>query len=615
MSFRYALAFLAVGLASTAAAEDDIPGLSQVTVTATLSPQPVEDTPSSVTIVTRSDIERLQPHSVPELIAGLTGIAIASAGDLGKASYLLVRGTDPDQVLVLIDGVKIGSATTGAAALEQLPVGQIDRIEIVRGPLSSLYGSGAIGGVIQIFTRHAGPGTKGEPSLLLSGGSHGTYQAQAGYSGSAGNGWYDASVTGLTTNGIPVCARDAPASADCYTTHPRQGDWSDSALVSGGYRWGDLAQLSVDGLRAHTDTKFDGTIYSGNESRELQQVLGSRLALRPLAALHISFAVGQSEDQSVQYFGDSADGYFDTRRNTLSWLNALALAPGEKLTLGSDFEEDTIGSDTAYALTSRHDVGLFGLYQWTRGRGELELSAREDDNQQFGHHATGSAAWGFRVSEALRLWASYGTAFEAPTFNDLYFPDYGNPLLHPEISRSAEVGVSGATGLLGWTLDGYQTRIDEMIEYNPITFAAANIDEVRIRGLEGQLALHAERWRAKVYLTLLDPRDRAPGPTYDAFLPLRPREMARLELDYVVGRVDYGATLYAQDRTFNDPENTQPIGGFATLALRSSFALGAHWMLQGLVQNALDKSYETVLYYNQPGAELFLSLRYTPTVQ
>jgi len=221
------LSFFVAPLVATlpliAVAQQDFSDLNQVIVTASRLAEPLDDAIASVTVITRADIDRLQPRSVDELLSGLAGITVSNDGDLGKTTSVFVRGTNSDHVLVLIDGIKIGSATTGTAAWEQLPVEQIDHIEIVRGPYSSLYGSEAIGGVVQIFTRHGAPGAAGVPSLEVSAGSHGTFLGEAGYSGSVGSGWYNGSASGLYTSGIPICAANAPVTANCYTTTPQQG--------------------------------------------------------------------------------------------------------------------------------------------------------------------------------------------------------------------------------------------------------------------------------------------------------------------------------------------------------------------------------------------------------
>jgi len=603
------VALLSSSCPLVAIAQEDLSDLNQVIVTASRTAEPLAAAIASVTVITRMDIDRLQPHSVDELLAGLAGISFSNNGDLGKTTSIFVRGTNPDHVLLLIDGIKIGSATTGMAAWEQLPVEQIDHIEIVRGPNSSLYGSEAIGGVVQIFTRHGAPGASDVPSLTASGGSHGTYQGELGYSGSARNGWYNLSASGLYTDGIPICIANAPTTADCYTTTPQQGYWSGSVNLSGGYRWHD-ATATLDVLRVDGDTRYDGNSFSGDESRVAQQVLGVSLTVTPLARFGVTFTAGQSLDRSQQYFSGTPIGFFNTRRDTFSWVNQLSLAPAQKLLLGADFEHDTIASDTAYATQSRDDTGVFALYQWLGRHQEVQLSERYDHNQQFGDHFTGSAQWAYRWSDALRLTASYGTAFKAPTFNDLYFPFYGDPTLRPETSRSAEVGLSGRSSVLTWAVNAYQTEINDLIEYNPATFGADNIDRARIRGLEIQLAAQLEAWRALLQVTWLDPRDT--GANYGELLPQRAQFTARLDLDRDFHAFSVGATLFQSGPRYEDPANTQRMGGYGTLDVRAAWRFQPRWELQALLKNALNRDYETVFYYNQPGRSAYLTLRYVP---
>jgi len=613
--FRCLAALLgAVLVPLTASAQNDFsegPSPGSVVVTASRIAEPVTAVVASVTVITRADIERLQPHSVIELLSGLQGISVESTGDLGKSSSVFVRGTNSNHLLVLIDGIKIGSATAGQAALEQLPIDQIDRIEIVRGPRSSLYGSDAIGGIIQIFTRHSAPGAPGRLSFELTGGSHDTWQAQGGYSGSSGPLWYNASASGLYTSGIPLCAAGAPQTAPCFTTDPRQGYWSGSAAVSGGYQLSDTTQVSVDLLRADGDSGYDGTIFGGNESRLVQQVAGVELETAPLERWKLSLTGGQSLDQSKQRFNGADDGFFDTRRETLSWLNDLQLATAQNLLLGVDYEQDTIASDTDFPVKSRHDTGAFGSYRLTPGRMDLEVSLRHDHNQQFGDHVTGAAAAAWRFSDELRLTASWGTAFKAPTFNDLYFPFFGDPALRPETARSAEIGLEGYPGAhTSWAVNAYETTIDDLIEYNPATFAADNIDRARIHGVELRLATEVLGTRAQLYATWLDPRDR--GINDGALLPDRAQETVRLDLDRDFGALTAGTSLIVVGRRFQDPANTQRLGGYATLDLRAGWHFSPLWMLQAHISNALNHDYQTAQYYNQPGFEAFLTLRYIP---
>lgn len=597
-----------------ACAQDDGSNISDsnpVIVTASRIEEPLAATVASVTVVSRADIDRLQPHSVLELLAGLPGIFVSATGDLGKSFSLFMRGTNPNHVLVLIDGIKIGSATTGQAALEQLPVEQIERIEIVRGPRSSLYGSDAIGGIIQIFTRHGAPGVAGQPSFELTGGSHDTWQAQGGYSGSSGPLWYNASASGLYTSGIPICAGGAPASAPCHTTEPRQGDWSGSAAVSGGYQLNDATRVSVDWLRANGDNRYDGDIFSGNESHVVQQAAGIELQTAPLPRWGTSLTAGQSLDESAQLYDGAPDGFFDSRRETLSWLNDVRIARAQDLLVGADYERDTVGSDTGYAVRSREDTGTFGSYRLTPGRLDFEVSARYDHNQQFGDHTTGAAGAAWRVTNDLRLTASWGSSFKAPTFNDLYFPFFGNPALRPETARSAEVGIEGKIATnTEWSVNSYQTTIEHLIEYNPVTFAADNIDRARIRGVELRLMTEIAGAQVRLYTTWLDPIDR--GVNRGAVLPERAEESVRLDLDRDFGAFTAGTSLAVAGRRFEDPANTERLGGYTTVDLRAGWHFDPLWLLQARISNALDRDYETVLYYNQPRFGAFLTLRYTP---
>ncbi|MDE2450000.1 MAG: TonB-dependent receptor, partial [Gammaproteobacteria bacterium] len=397
----------------------------------------------------------------------------------------------------------------------------------------------------------------------------------------------------------------------CYTTEPRQGYRSGSAAVSGGYQLSDATRVSVDWLRANGDTQYDGDIYSGNESRVVQQAAGIELQTAPLPRWRMSLTSGQSLDESAQLFDGAPDGFFDTRRETLSWLNDLRVATGQNLLLGVDYEQDTIGSGIDYAVRSRADTGAFGSYRFTPGRVDLEVSARHDHNQQFGDHTTGAAAAAWGLTDGLRLTASWGTAFKAPTFNDLFFPFFGNPALRPETSRSTEVGIEGdGEARTEWGVNAYETTVDDLIEYNPVTFAADNIDRARIRGVELHVATEIAGTHAQLYTTWLRPRDQ--GTNQGAVLPERAEESVRLDLDRDFGRFTAGTSLALVGRRFEDPANSERLGGYTTLDLRAGWHLSRLWLLQARISNALNRDYETVLYYDQPRFGAFLTLRFIP---
>ncbi len=608
-------ALLACTISAHAADQNDAIALNPVVVTATRTPVTVEDSLSSISVLTRADIERLQPMSVSDLLAGLPGVSFASTGGLGQPTSLFLRGTNSSHTLVLIDGVRIGSVGNGLAAFEQLPVEQIERVEIVRGPRSSLYGADAIGGVIQIFTRHGSRDGGLKPSFSLTAGSEKLLRGQAGLSGGSEQGWYNLSVGKQVTRGINACRVGAgQVFAGCFTDEPdRDGYRNQNLVLNGGYRWDNGAQITASWLRSLGEVHFDGSFQ--NRSRTVQQTAGSAFSINPLQAWTSTLSVGQNLDRYDNYKNEAFTGYIYSRRNQASWQNDITLADNQLLTLGVDWQHEHIDSDTGFLANRRRDTGTFAQYQGTFGQHEVALSARRDDNNQYGDHNTGALAWGYHFDGGLKLTASYGSAFHAPTFNDLYFPfGSGNPDLAPEKSRSAELGLSQQTNRWSWALNAYQTRIDQLISLDN-NFYPRNISQARIRGVEGQLGVDLGGWQLHGYLTWLQPRNEDGGPNDANVLPRRPEQTARLDLDRRLGAFGLGATINAAGHSYDDAANTHRLGGYATTDVRASWHFAPAWQVEARLANAFDRHYETVWYFNQSGRSVFLTLRYSPTTR
>jgi vitamin B12 transporter len=595
-----------------AGAAQDPATLSPVIVTATRTAITVDDALSSVSVITRDDIERLQPVSLIDLLEGLPGVSFAQAGGLGQQSSLFLRGTNSTHTLLLIDGVRVGTVSAGIPAFEQLPLDQIERIEVVRGPRSSLYGADAIGGVIQIFTRR---GTRGgfAPSLSVSAGSRGYTDGQFGVGGGDRHAWYNLSVGSQYTRGINACrVGAAEAFAGCFVDEPDADAFRNTnALASAGYRWDNGTELSATWLHSKSYIEFDGAPY-GNQAHNRQQVAGAQLSFAPLQAWKVTLGAGQSLDDSHVYNDAAFTRYGDSRRNQASWQNDLSLAADQLLTVGLDWQQEHLSSDTGYLADSRSDTGAYAQYQGSFGPHEVQLSLRHDDNQQFGGHTTGAAAWGYAFAHGVRLSASWGSAFHAPTFNDLYYPyGIGNPQLQPETSRSAELGLAQQQADWHWALNAYQTTIDQLISLDANYFPR-NISRARIRGLEAQLGTALAGWRVNGYLTLQRPLNRDGGLNDGHLLPRRPERSARVELDRRFGPLGVGATVLAAGNRYDDLANQRRLGGYATTDLRASYAFAAGWQVEARLANAFNRRYETVYYFNQPGRSWYLTLRYTP---
>lgn len=571
-------------------------------VTATRTAQTADQALASVTVITREEIERKQAQTVAELLEQTPGVVVSNNGGRGKPTSLFLRGTNSDHVLVLIDGIKQGSATSGAVAFQDLAPEQIERIEIVRGPRSSLYGSEAIGGVIQIFTRKGTEGFK--PRFSVGAGSDDSREVTLGASGGNGAGWYNLSVSDYSTDGFDA-QEDAEFDDDGYDNR--------SYALRGGYRFSEQVEAELFWIRNEGDNEFDG---SPNEGRSRIQTIGAVIGVNPTENWDIELRLGQSRDESSNYKDGVWSSSYDTERDTASFQSSHNLNALSNLTWGVDYQDDQIFVDdiyeTEYKVTSRDNTGVFGLYQLYLGKHDLAFSLRQDDNEQFGEHTTGSVAWGVELPRNFRFTASYGTAFNAPTFNDLYYPIGGNENLKPEESESVEIGLSGDHAGVQWSASLYQTDIENLISGWP----PANVSEARIRGLELSASTLLLGWNVFAGLDLMDPKNLSNDlePTQKDLLLRRARKVFRLSADRDFGNYSLGGSLQAVG-TRNDeiyPKTNVRLGGYTTVDLRGSYALGNDWALKAKVENLLDEEYQTAYGYNQPDRTYWLSLHYAP---
>lgn len=597
----FSFSLLALAISPTQAAD----AVEHMVITANRTAQTVNETLAPVTIIERADIERLQPASLPELLRGLPGINISNNGGAGKQTSLFLRGSDSDHLLVLIDGVKVGSATSGAAALQNIPVQQIERIEIVRGPRSALYGSEAIGGVIQIFTRRGdGDGFSGDGALW--GGSFGTFGGSANLRAGNGQGWFNAGVSSEHSDGFNAC--EPNVGAGCYADEPdKDGNRYVSGQLRGGYHFSERASLELNALRTDSDTDYDGTF--SNESKTREQTLSLLGRYAPSARWDSSLLLAQSRDESDNYLNGVYSNSFDTRRQLVSWQNDWSLREQDLLTLGADWQDDQISSTTAFAEDSRHNLGIFSQYLLALGIHDLQLALRNDDNQQYGDHNTGSIAWGAPLADGLRVTASYGTAFKAPSFNELYFPGFGNAELQPEESATAEVGLRGEQSVQ-WSASLYQTDVDQLIGYDA-SWTPANIDEARLRGFELAATHRIDSWTLGAWGTWLNAENRA-SKYFGKQLPRRAEQSARFDVDYGRGLWSLGASWLLEGERFDDQGNSITLPGYGLVDLRGSYDLSSAWLLQLKIGNLFDQQYQTAGWYNQAERNATLTIRYQP---
>ncbi|MBW8811095.1 MAG: TonB-dependent receptor, partial [Lysobacter sp.] len=441
--------------------------------------------------------------------------------------------------------IRIGSPTSGLAALQDLPLELIDRIEIVRGPRSSLYGADAIGGVIQVFTNREQQGFA--PRMHVGGGSNDSIEFGTGFGGRSGRGWFGADYSFRKTQGINACrGAGFPVFAGCFTDEPdRDGYESHSLSLRGGVEISDQWSIEGQALRVEGENHYDGDF--GNYSETVQQVIGGKLDWRASDTVHVQLSAGRNVDGSQNYDLKSPGaypgsvspgqriGFFTTNRDSATLQADFNLFEGHTLTAGFDWLRDEVDSNTVYDELERDNKAGFVQYQGRFGNQSFEASVRRDDNEQFGGHTTGGAAWGLNFAERWRVTAGYGTAFKAPTFNELYFPFFGNANLKPEESKTWELGLAYRGDNFNARIDGFDTRVDQLITFDSAINLPNNIERARMRGAEIGIDTTFAEWTLAASASFLDTENRV-GFYRGNDLPRRAKHSGRIDLDRAFGK-------------------------------------------------------------------------------
>ena len=576
--------------------------LPEMVVTATRSGTESKDKlATAATVYTRADIDRLQVRTLPELLRGTTGVDIVQNGGYGKTTSVFIRGTNADHILVLIDGIKIGSVTTGTAAFENIPIEQIERVEIIRCPQSSLYGSEAIGGVIQIFTRKGGNSETPNVTLDAGGGSYYTHRTAGSISGKYKNAWYNMGASHFGSDGFS--AQRPPADQD------KDGYQNTAVNARLGYKFDNNADIEATFMRAQGTNQFDGfSATSENNSEFVNQVISLAGNMDVMKNWRSTLRFGQSNDEGKNFTSAGKfSSLFESTRWNASWLNQFNIADNHQLIVGSDYRFDEVNSTTIYQQKSRYDVGVFSeLHSRLFDDHFVNASVRWDNNEAFGDYVTGSVGWRYNWKHGISVMANFGNAFKAPTFNQLYWPNSGygggNPNLKPEESKSYETGLVGEHDWGQWELRAYHTDVDNLIASWP----PQNIGKAQIEGLEAEIGTEIQGWRPKLTMNLLNPENKLTG----ARLPRRADKTLALDLSKSFDKVDIGAMVIAQGNRFDDVTNKTPLSGFVTVDLRSAYHFNKNWMLSAKLNNLLDKNYQTISGYNTPDRNFFVSIHY-----
>ncbi len=579
----------------TASAEDDAQTLNPLVVTAALAPRTADESLASVTLLDEATLERQDPVSLIDLFRGQPGVDVTTSGSFGKQSSVFVRGTNSNQNVLLIDGIRLRSATSGAPAWQFLDPRMFQRAEIVRGPRGSLYGADAVGGVVQLFTPEGEGGPT--PRISAGGGSFNTQRYSASLSGAEGGTRYHFAGSRFDTDGAPIRRGGEDKGFD-----------NTSGLVRLAHTFDNNAEIGGLALRAKGSTEFD-SFGSPAKTDFVQQVAGlyGEVPVTDSWRSRLTLSESRDEGDTVDAFGFSV---FDTRTQTVRWDNTLEVGFHE-LIAGIEHDEDEVSGTSDYDESNRDNTALFAQGLLDFAPFSLQASLRHDDNEAFGEETTGSLALGYEVSEHHTLRASYGTAFRAPTFNELFFPGFGNPELNAETSDTLEIGVRGQFNRSFWDLALYQTDIDNLIinvdsDGDGFVDIPKNVQRARIRGVELSAGAELDAWTLAAALTYTDPEDRETGNR----LRRRASQSLRLDVDRALGDWSLGGSWIVQNHRYDDADNEERLGGYGNVNLRAGWAFAPMWSARLTVENALDKEYETARDFPNAGRAAFLSVHF-----
>jgi vitamin B12 transporter len=584
-------------------AQEQFPeNLPEMVITATRAGSETKNSLSTAaTIYDRDDIERLQVRTLPELLRGTAGIDVVQNGGYGKTSSVFIRGTNSDHILVLIDGIKMGSVTTGTAAFENIPMESVERVEIIRGSQSSLYGSEAIGGVIQIFTRKGGDSETPKVALDAGGGTYYTHRTSGTASGKYKNAWYSVGASHLGSEGFSARAKPADQDKDGYQ--------NTAVNARAGYKFDNNADVEATFMRAEGTNDYDG--FGADNSEFVNQVISLAGNMDFTKSWRSTLRLGQTNDEGQNFTSAGKfSSLFESTRWNASWLNQFVVTDNHQIIAGTDYRLDEVNSNTIFQQKSRYDVGVFGeLHSRFFDDHFVNASVRWDENEAFGDYVTGSVGWRFNWQHGISVLANFGNAFKAPTFNDLYYPNAGNSNLKPEESKSYEVGLVGEHNWGQWEVRAYHINVDNLINWVPDAtqnWRPQNVAKAQIQGIEAEIGTEIYGFRPKLTMNLLNPEDTTTGNR----LARRADKTLAFDISRSISDFDLGAAVIAQGQRFDDAANKTPVDGFVTVDLRSAYHFNKNWMLSAKLNNLLDKNYQTVNTYNMADRNFFVSIHY-----
>ncbi|MYN43260.1 TonB-dependent receptor [Duganella sp. FT109W] len=605
------LTSLAFAMAACHAHAEPVTATDAVVVTATRTPQPLANVISDTITIGPEQIAQAGAGSIIDLLKRQRGIEIARNGGAGTASSVYIRGANSNQNIVLVDGVRIGSSTTGAANWSAIPLTAIDHIEIVYGPLSSLYGADAIGGVIQIFTKKG----QGAPALTAFAGygSDKTREADATLSGATGGEHsfnYAISAGKEKSDGFSATRPGTTsynADRDGYDKENASGQFG--VQIAPGYEAGALF------LHSKLESQYDSgaSAYDVRSKAELETaaVYGKAKFLPNVDTL-LQYA--ESQDKGQNWSSAAAAGYsrIDTKQTDITLQNDVRIG-ADVLQVLYDHRKEEVSTNGDTALNRDRTTNSWAAsYNARRGANLLNASIRRD-NSVYGSKNTGSIGYGYDITSQLRATASYGTSFRAPTYNELYYSGYGNPANKPEQGKNAELGLRWDDGVNALSASYYHNRLtDLLVSTTPCPYAGYksscvyNVNEALLEGVTIAGATRVAGVNLAANLDLQDPKDETSGKR----LARRAKKHGNVTADYSIGALKTGVELEFSGDRYDDAANKNRLGGYGLVNLYATYSFTRDWSALVRWNNIGDKQYDLARFYATPGSKVFAGLRY-----
>jgi vitamin B12 transporter len=604
-------------LISSCAAWAQTTTLSPVVVTATREPIALDRVVSDLVVIDAQRIRDSSADSLEDLLRREAGVQLSRNGGPGQNASVLLRGNGANNTVVLIDGVRVGSATLGQTALESISLAQIERIEVLRGPGSSLFGADAVGGVIQIITRRG----EGPPTLAAhaAAGALKSREVSVATSGGQQGVDYAASMSHESSLGVSAVA---PGDRFGLFNPDRDGFKRTTGHLRLGHSIAQGHRVGLNLLQARVRSRFDDAefnppAFTADPSPDFRNKLDTHLAALDYRGTiskvwTTSLQLARTDDELTS--GAGRQSQFDTHRWQLTWQNAWQIHNDQQWVAAFERLTEETASTSFTTEQRRSNTALVLGYAAKLGVHLLQADMRHDRSSIFGGVTTGKAAWGWELQPGLMLRAAAGTAFRAPSFNELYFPGFGIATLRPERSRSVEIGIAWRAAESSASATLYRNRVRDVIVFEPdrsfcpadpsYDFGCArNIGRARLQGVTLAAAHRIGEFGARANIDLLDATDQNTGQR----LTRRAAHQFSLAADYRYGAWWFGASVLGVGAR---PDGGVRLGAYETIDLQLRYRLRPQVQLEAKLLNALDRSYQPARDYQSIGRQAWIGLRF-----